>query len=423
MDIDSLRIGRDRLSRVFQYLEALNQHRNPPKRQIRDQLWSLWLKDLPDHPAIQRGRPPTAEENKTETTNPSGSHEEEDFILKVARPRLTRPPDPPAELKLWLEIGWEDPSKEVNVRKTRNEQGAKGEAVLIRFEDDANRTIALETWRPRREEWARNERPARAAGKVFETLYELYGRTEREAERVELVLGEGILSWQRQEGGVYHPVLLQRLQMTFDPATPEFRITETEHPVELYSALFQSMPDIDGRSIGRCREELERGSYHPLGDRDTAGFLKRLVVQLSPRGDFLESGAPEVEKDDPQIGRSPLLFLRSRTLGFAAAIEAILEDLRTRDELPWSLLNIVGLESPVTHPDANSKTQFPFDAPQDVLLSKPANPEQIRIAQYTQSIGGTLVQGPPGTGKTHTIGNLIGHLLAQGKSEIGRAHV
>ncbi len=27
-----------------------------------------------------------------------------------------------------------------------------------------------------------------------------------------------------------------------------------------------------------------------------------------------------------------------------------------------------------------------------------------------------LVQGPPGTGKTHTIANLIGHLLAQGKS-------
>jgi hypothetical protein len=27
-----------------------------------------------------------------------------------------------------------------------------------------------------------------------------------------------------------------------------------------------------------------------------------------------------------------------------------------------------------------------------------------------------LVQGPPGTGKTHTIGNLIGHLLAEGKS-------
>lgn len=71
MDLDSLRIGRERLSRVFQYLEALNQHRNPPKRQIREQLWTLWLKDLPDHPAIQRGRPRNIEENEAETADQS----------------------------------------------------------------------------------------------------------------------------------------------------------------------------------------------------------------------------------------------------------------------------------------------------------------------------------------------------------------
>jgi hypothetical protein len=33
-----------------------------------------------------------------------------------------------------------------------------------------------------------------------------------------------------------------------------------------------------------------------------------------------------------------------------------------------------------------------------------------------------LVQGPPGTGKTHTIGNLVGHLLAQGKSVLVTSH-
>src|SRR5216683_1711100 len=210
--------------------------------------------------------------------------------------------------------------------------------------------------------------------------------------------------------------------MTFDPATPEFRIAETEHPVELYSALFQSMSDVDGRAIGRCREELERGNYHPLGDRDTAGFLKRLVVQLSPRGEFVELGAPDGEKEDPRIGRSPVIFLRSRTLGFAAAIEAILEDLRSRGDLPWSLLNVVGVESPVATEDAASQTRTALGKSHEVLLSKPANPEQIRIAQYTDTMGGILVQGPPGTGKTHTIGNLIGHLLAQGKSVLVTSH-
>ncbi len=90
---------------------------------------------------------------------------------------------------------------------------------------------------------------------------------------MELVLGDGILSWRRPEGGIYHPVLLQRLQLEFSANVPEFTLAETEVPVELYSALFQSMSDVDGRVIGRCREELEQGS-------NVGNFrFKRIFVQ------------------------------------------------------------------------------------------------------------------------------------------------
>jgi hypothetical protein len=40
----------------------------------------------------------------------------------------------------------------------------------------------------------------------------------------------------------------------------------------------------------------------------------------------------------------------------------------------------------------------------------------MQIIRRLERSGSVIVQGPPGTGKTHTIGNLIGHLLAQGKS-------
>jgi hypothetical protein len=46
MDSDLLRVGRERLSRVFRFMETLNQHRNPPKLQIREQPWTLWLLGL-----------------------------------------------------------------------------------------------------------------------------------------------------------------------------------------------------------------------------------------------------------------------------------------------------------------------------------------------------------------------------------------
>ncbi|HSY99385.1 MAG TPA: AAA domain-containing protein [Terriglobales bacterium] len=423
MDSEKLRTARDKLTRVFRYLEALNQHRNPAKRQIREQPWSLWLHGLPDHPSIKRGTGKSQSANAKAGKTQSADAGNEEFILKVQRPVLTRPPEPPEEVSSWLVTGWENPSEKILVQQSREELDQAGNPRIVNFDDDKARSAALQRWKLLRDEWAKSEKPARAAMKIFETLYALYGRIDREAERVELVLGDGILSWRRAEGDIYHPILLQRLQLQFNAAVPEFTISEADHPVELYSALFQSMADVDGRAIGRCREELEQEGFHPLINGSTSGFLKRMVIQLSPRGEFIEGRAPAEEQHDPSIGRDPLLFLRSRTLGFAAAIEGILADLRTREDLPWSLLNIVGEESPIATTD---ETELPasetVETEAEVLLSKPANPEQIRIAKQLERHGGVLVQGPPGTGKTHTIGNLIGHLLAEGKSVLVTSH-
>jgi very-short-patch-repair endonuclease len=423
MDAEKLRVSRDKLTRVFRYLEALNQHRNPAKRQIREQPWSFSLSNLPEHPSIQRGG---AKASSLKANTGNGQNAEDSgasYVLKVRRPQLTRAPEPPESISAWLRDGWDDPASAFFVEETLRESANGLEPRVLKFRDDPARAASLEGWRLLRDQWVQTEKPARAAMKIFETFYALYGRIDREAERVELVLGDGILSWRRAEGGIYHPILLQRLQLQFDASVPEFTLSEADHPVELYSALFQSMSDVDGRTIGRCREELEEGGFHPLMNGSTSAFFKRLVVQLSPRGEFLEDRAPDAEGGDPCIGRDPVLFLRARTLGFAAAIEGILADLRTREDLPWALLNIVGEESPI--PDSgNAQPTAIRTAPADseVLLSKPANPEQIRIAQQLEEHGGVLVQGPPGTGKTHTIGNLVGHLLAQGKSVLVTSH-
>lgn len=402
-DEKSQRLGRERIARVFRYLKALNEHRNPAKRDLSEQPWTLWFRNLPDHPAIER-------------RVPNGHEPDEDFILKVGRPTFTQAPPPPLPIADWLEGDWEDPESEVLVAEAK----ANG-AGPIRFDAEPRRVEAYERWRAQHQGWAATERPARAAMKVFEQLYELYGRIEREAEHIELVLGDGILSWKQQEGGsIYHPVLLQRIQLAFNPGVPEFTLIETGREVELYSALFRSMPDIESKTLARSREDLDRGGFHPLGGNDTLEFLRRFVVQLSPRGQFAE-GVPEKECEDPKIGRAPVLFLRARTLGYATAIEGTLADLARRDDLPLALMKIVGLDEPPRE-DEKAETFEPGDEPEQVLLSKPANPEQIRIAVRLEREGCVLVQGPPGTGKTHTIANLIGHLLAQGQSVLVTSH-
>ncbi|HEX8765631.1 MAG TPA: hypothetical protein VF740_10745, partial [Candidatus Acidoferrum sp.] len=308
MDAEKLRVAREKITRVFRYLEALNQHRNPPRRQIKEQPWHLWLHDLPVHPAVRL----SAVQGSSGKTNSADGQTEAaanaTFSLRVQRPPLTPAPEPPNEIISWLEPAWDDPSNLACVVESREEPQGNGENLTIQFSADPARLAALRRWAPLRDEWARTERPARQAMRLFETFYSLYGRIDREAERVELVLGDGILSWQRPEGGIFHPIVLQRLQLQFDASVPEFTLSEAEYPVELYSALFQSMADVDGRAIGRCREEIEQGGLHPLYNGTTSNFLKRMVVQLSPRGEFIEGTAPHGEKLDPCIGRDPVIF-------------------------------------------------------------------------------------------------------------------
>src|SRR5580700_5953810 len=112
MNPEKLRVARDKLTRVFRYLEALNQHRNPAKRQIREQLWSFWLHDLPDHHSINRGASKSAPAKSKASELQNDDANSAGFVLKAQRPVLTSPPEPPGTITAWLEAGWDDPSKE-----------------------------------------------------------------------------------------------------------------------------------------------------------------------------------------------------------------------------------------------------------------------------------------------------------------------
>jgi len=99
--------------------------------------------------------------------------------------------------------------------------------------------------------------------------------------------------------------------------------------------------------------------------------------------------------------------------------EAIIRQLSQNDEtVPagWTGLVEDGDDQETTS-DA-TETERESSAPveiQQTYFPLPSNNEQRRIAEAINSRRGVLVQGPPGTGKSHTIANLMCHLLATGK--------
>ncbi|MDQ2644020.1 MAG: AAA family ATPase [Myxococcota bacterium] len=409
---------RARARQVFRYLVELHRHRTPVERRLDQHSWHLWLDSLPDHHTVQLRSAQTAADDAGRTAPDDAA------LLRVARPKTTKPPAPPAELREWLEAGWEDPRKRApQHHASRNRQGPSGEARVERFEESSERRQAFEAWRKLREQWAINELPAREALRLFERLYELHGHLERESEQ-ELVLGDGVLSWKLGDNGVFHPVLLQAVQLVFDADVPEFRVLPSDRPTALHAQLLQALPEIDARVLGAVRQELDTLEVQALGGEETSGFLQALAVRLSAKGRFFEEGRPPVDSPEPSVGRAPVLFVRSRNHGLAAALEVAAESVEQADEFPAAIARIIGIDAGGTRAQGGDGNAAPSgtDTAHDVFFSKLANKEQFRIAEHLERHSCVLVQGPPGTGKTHTIANLIGHLLAQGQTVLVTAH-
>lgn len=413
-------LGLGRVRQVFRFLKAFAERQVPVRRTLAEQEWTMRLADLPDYPTIDLG---VVEFATQSTTLGEDAPSSDKPLLRVGRPRITSAPPPPERLTPWLAVRWEDPAARLTVRESREIAVSKPNEAprLERFDADEARVNEFANWRLKWEVWAEAERPARDALRVFERLYTLLGRIERDSERVELILGDGRLRRQVAAGSFDHPVLLQRVELEFDAGVPEFRVIDADRPPELYGAALSGEGGISGERLNALQQELELAGFHPLMREGTAGFLKRLVALLGPTAVYRETGQESVQDGAPTLVRDAALFLRQRPSGLPAAFERILEDLDHSPTLPTSLSRVVGIESG-KEGEHTADDIAPWNEPLDVLLSKPANLEQVQIARALERHGAVLVQGPPGTGKSHTIANLIGHLVADGKRVLVTSH-
>ena len=209
--------------------------------------------------------------------------EDSDIVLRLTRPTTTPCPPPPAALSAWLKLGWREYRGTVEVEAIRNVV-TDGKTSIERFEDDYQRSALLRDWQRQRDLWVTNERPARQALTFFQTVYEWYGVQEREGEKIEMLVGDGLLRCPDAGGEFRHPVLLQKLELEFYPEKkqPQFVFRKREQPPELYMEFLRALPEVNNQQLARCADELKKAEFAPLGGEDTDGFLRRLIQGLFP---------------------------------------------------------------------------------------------------------------------------------------------
>lgn len=394
---------------LLQYMRAYVGLRHPPVRDVgRYGEFLRWERDVPRGDGCHLYDP----------ENESGAW------LTVEKQKLTDPPAPPVVLRPWLRNEYDNP----DVPPERCETAADTPDYVSQrlldeaFTDDPDRVSAWTEWAEGRwRDWAILEGPRRRVHRLYAQLFELSHQVEREAEAIEMLWAHGLLSWQIGDEEVFHPLLVTRVELELDASAGMISVLPGIEPTVLDLTPLDGLP-VDGiERLMKLAQDVRESPREPWDPEQMAPLYQQIANLLSDRGVVASKIPDRPPTEVPVIAHSPVLFTRRRRTGYAEDIRTLIEHYEESDAAPPpTISHIVGAsagtsaQSPASDQNADADANWDHFA-EDLLLPLAVNAEQQDIAERLSRHSGVTVQGPPGTGKSHTIANLVAHLLAHGK--------
>ena len=350
------------------------------------------------------------------------------YLLKVHKPELSDCPMPPECLKKWLlNDDWKNCKKEVKFKNTiENLNYRTSVKTTETINDDSFRKNQLKSWLEKRKKWADEQLLLKKTTDLFTELHKQYMNLKKESEILEIIIANGYIK-DSNDSNINHPILTKRLSIDFDAKENTIYVRNTDANSELYSELFQAMKDINIESLSTLNSDLTKHDYHPMDRNETKVFFKKLAHEISADSKFVDDESNDNSIDNRiTLYFKPCIIIRERLDGTVKTIEQIIKNIDETGFAPKHLLDIVngGVLEKIEEPEETDEELIAKAGEEsvDILLTKPANKEQLEIAKRIELYNAVLVQGPPGTGKTHTIANLIGHFLAKGNSVLVTSH-
>ena len=396
---------KDKILALFNYISEISKNLKNTKTNIAEEKWFDFLENFPKHKDIIF---------EYKNLDEKYFEKEEGKLLEIRKPNFLKPLYIDEYLLEWIEGDWKDYRAALEVNEkifVENTENGSGEIVDITPEIEGKIQEELK----KRELWVEKQLAIEEVRNFFDTLYIKYLELNKETETLELVIGNGIVRIKEQN--VYYPVLLKKIKIDFN-AKDNILILSDPHTNEsfspnLYTNFLNEIDDIHLENVFELEKEVKERNLHPLNRKETVDFFKKFIHSLTNRGFFIEDGDIEDLKEygDIFIEDNPLIFIRKKETGIVKAIENITEKIENSGEIPAHLYELVGVASE----EENENTEKDFRE-EEILFVKDANTEQVNIAKQIEKNNAVVVQGPPGTGKTHTIANLLGHFLAQGKN-------
>lgn len=408
---------------LLEYLSAVAREIGPkPVRDVRSHPFTLWPSEVPNVPGVVLG--PTGE----------GSSWLE--VARVAAPASAGIPAHLSEL-LHDRQALDDPDVtprlseaalerriDASVSEEFGEPPASDEEDPF-ASDRAARTIELRhqleaafrawvegTWTA----WAEKARPVLAARRLYGRLYELHLSADVDSATHEVIWGHLVLSCRTGEGTVVAPMLTANVTVEIDPDDATIRVA-AEQPVglELDAVEGTGMAGIDG--LVALQSTLRTTPPDPWARDERLAVRGQLIAPLGVDASLHDSDDPAPVGKAPLVNDGWVLFMRKRPLRQERFYDELAHMIQDEEFLPEALASVVADKDRVDRAlTALGREPSADDGTADrLMMPLPANEEQERIARQLARARGVTVQGPPGTGKSHTIVNLVSHLVAQGK--------
>ena len=266
----------------------------------------------------------------------------------------------------------------------------------------------------------KNTMHGRKSTEVYSALFAIHQSQLRLGEEYELVLGLGLLTWQTPTGQrVRRHLVVADAILEFEARLGKFTVRPHNEGAKLRAEL--DMLDIEeqpARAEETAKASLAAAEDDPWEKGCVEGVLQALVHSINSQGDY--EGCLEAKtiraSAKPIVEYAPALILRKRSAkGLTETLKRIKEQIENGEEIPSEFADLAEIrpKDDREQPDGPEEDNAAFDG--EIFFPKHSNDEQRRIVDKIRAASGVLVQGPPGTGKSHTIANLICHLLATGQ--------
>ena len=409
---------KDKVLRLVEYLNRLAELRTKQVRDLEKYQEVLWLSDCPHEQEC--------------FTQAWGRDEERDEWLDVQQRLEPALPTVPAQCKDWVNdesLRNKNDLPELRTEITRqipnpdwHEDSDQPETISYteRLKDypEVEQTwdrYVEDTWLP----WTEEHNAWEKVNKIYSALFAISQEQRRLGEEYELVLGLGLLTWQTPTGQrVRRHLVVADALLEFEAGLRKFTIYPHTEGAKLRPELDMLDPkEQPVHAEDTAKTSLDIAKDDPWDKGHVEGVLKTLVHSIDSKGyydDSLEANTNASEK--PIVQYAPALILRKRsTKGLTEALKRIKDQIENGKDIPNEFADLAEIRRNVGPDPGDEPEEAKVTLPDEVFFPKPLNDEQYRIVEKIRSANGVLVQGPPGTGKSHTIANLICHLLATGQ--------